>query len=129
VCIVDKSGAFTGRLVVLDLSGSLKFTYTGNSTADQKSTFDPRDVACDSLGRILVSDCGNHTVHILDQDGDIVCHINTLKLGIKYPWSLSFESYVKLWIGCKAEPDKADYAKLFVIETDIDQSCEYTSIK
>lgn len=128
VCIVDKSGAFTGRLVVLELSGSLKFTYTGNSTADQKSTFDPRDVACDSLGRILVSDCGNHMVHILDQDGDIVCHINTLKLGIKYPWSLSFESYVKLWIGCKAEPDESDYAKLFVIETDVDQSCEYTSI-
>ncbi|XP_071157517.1 E3 ubiquitin-protein ligase TRIM71-like [Mytilus edulis] len=123
VCVVDKSGAFTGRLVMLDQSGSLRFTYNGTSSMDQKSTFDPRDVVCDSLGRVIISDCGNHTLHILDHDGDIICHINTIKLGIKYPWSLSLESYVKLWIGCKAEPEKSDTAKLYVIETDIDQMC------
>lgn len=121
VCVVDKAGAFTGRLVVLDQSGSLRFTYTGSCGADQKSTFDPRDVVCDPLGRIIISDCGNHIIHVLDHDGDIICHISTLKLGIRYPWSLSFESYVKLWIGCKAEPEKSDNAKLYVVETDVDQ--------
>lgn len=121
VCVVDKAGAFTGRLVVLDQSGSLRFTFTGGSSADQKSTFDPRDVVCDSLGRIITSDCGNHIIHVLDHDGDIVCHISTLKLGVRYPWSLSFESYVKLWIGCKAEPEKSDSAKLYVVETVVDQ--------
>lgn len=81
ICVADwKAGA----VVVVDRVGKHRFTYTGHTSSVSEEPMDPRGIATDSLCQILAADCGNHLIHILDQDGQFLRYIDSCDLD--YPW-------------------------------------------
>ncbi|XP_062570713.1 uncharacterized protein LOC134232745 [Saccostrea cucullata] len=65
ICVAD-NGAST--VVVINRAAKLKFRYSGCYSASKKS-FDPYGITIDSQSQILIADCYNNCIHILDQGG------------------------------------------------------------
>ncbi|XP_062581690.1 uncharacterized protein LOC134243455 [Saccostrea cucullata] len=87
ICIADWNAR---SLLILDKSGKLKTTYTGF----QSKVFDPRYVATDSHGHILVSDYDNNCVHILNESGHLVSLIEYLRK----PEGIDVDDDNNLWL-------------------------------
>ncbi|XP_056006837.1 uncharacterized protein LOC130050615 [Ostrea edulis] len=66
------SDKIKGAVVVVDKSGAYRFDYTG-----RQSHFVPHDICTDVLGQVLVCDVYNHSVNILDQDGQFLSTSDT----------------------------------------------------
>lgn len=75
ICVTN-----SGEVVVVNKDGKLWFRYTGHPCATFKEEFDPRGITTDSHGRILIADCNNHCIHIIDQDGEFLRYIDNCKL-------------------------------------------------
>ncbi|XP_062615093.1 uncharacterized protein LOC134276817 [Saccostrea cucullata] len=58
-----------GELVILSPSGHIKSVYSGQNL---KESLNPSDIVCDSLYNILVSDCNNKQIHLLNPDGEFL---------------------------------------------------------
>lgn len=71
-------------VVVVGWAGKLLFTYSVNSPIGKES-FDPYGIATDSQ-MILTADSSKHRIHILDQDGQFLHHIDDCDLN--YQWGL-----------------------------------------
>lgn len=97
ICVVNKISMATGHLVILDASGKLKITYKGNHSDKH---FDATDVTCDKLGFILVSDCRNRKIHLLNETGQLIQYLLTSKDLLYNPDALCLDSRGYLWIGC-----------------------------
>nr|XP_034324736.1 uncharacterized protein LOC105335664 [Crassostrea gigas]XP_034324737.1 uncharacterized protein LOC105335664 [Crassostrea gigas] len=93
ICVIDLSGTNNGHLVVLSSSGQLKFQYRG--TGPNQADFDPRGICCDSAGHILLGDCNNRRVHLLNEKGSFLTYL--IKTDEEL-WSMSLFS-TTLWIG------------------------------
>jgi hypothetical protein len=78
ICMADNGAE---AVVVVNESGKLRFRYTGNPSKFKES-FDPRGIATDSQGRILIADRNkhNHCIHILDQEGQFLRYIENCDL-------------------------------------------------
>ena len=70
ICVINRTSDNTGKLIVLHRDGRVRASYCG-----QDSKFDPRDVACDSKKRIIVSDCTNKCLHLLGPDGTFLRYL------------------------------------------------------
>ncbi|XP_062614897.1 E3 ubiquitin-protein ligase TRIM71-like [Saccostrea cucullata] len=93
------------KVVVLNKVGGLRFKYDGNVPSRRlKATFNPRWVATDSLGHILIADRDNDAVHLISQDGNFLSYILTEDDGISRPWGISVDTSDNLWM---VEQDKA----------------------
>nr|XP_034305794.1 E3 ubiquitin-protein ligase TRIM71 isoform X3 [Crassostrea gigas] len=90
VCVSDYGIA----VVVVDKSGQHRFSYTG-----QGSGFEPFGICTDVLGHILVCDTFSNTVHLLDQDGQLLSEILTLQEGVERPCSVCVDDDNNLWVG------------------------------
>lgn len=95
ICVIDRTGMSNGKLVVISSTGKLKFHYQGNGP--NQADFDPRGICCDSSGHILISDCNNRSVHLLNKEGSFLTYL--IKTDEEL-WSMSLYMNT-LWIGGK----------------------------
>ncbi|XP_071165937.1 uncharacterized protein [Mytilus edulis] len=107
-----------GRVVMLDERGKLYWTYNGyNSINSDQNHFYPDDIAITSADTILVSDCENHTIHVLNPDGQLIVCKDVKCLGIELPLGLCIDQNQVLWIGCNTYvKEKFSKAKLSCVK-------------
>ncbi|XP_065925025.1 E3 ubiquitin-protein ligase TRIM71-like [Magallana gigas] len=94
ICVVNRTSESTGELMILSLTGSLKFVYRGQKL---EKKFKPTDVVFDSHCNIIVSDISNNKIHLLSPDGEFMKYLLTEK-DITDPCSMSFHKPT-LWVG------------------------------
>lgn len=66
-------------VVVVDQSGRLRFTYAGTPNTNMRE-FHPRGITTDSQVQILSADYNNDCIHIVDEDGHFLRHIDVCVL-------------------------------------------------
>ncbi|XP_062615133.1 E3 ubiquitin-protein ligase TRIM71-like [Saccostrea cucullata] len=80
-----QSKVVPGAVVVVNLAGKLRFSYTGLTPAPKYKPFSPRGITTNIHNHILISDVSNDCVHIIDQDGEFISYI---PCGLTKPWGL-----------------------------------------
>lgn len=98
ICVTDKTSMGSGRVVVLDSTGTLKFIYDARSLTRQERPFSPSGIVCDNYGRLLIADTNNHCVHIVDKYGQFASFLLRKEDGITCPTSLVLDKG-QLWLG------------------------------
>lgn len=103
ICVTD---SVAGAVVVVRANGKLRFKYTA-SLSDNEEPFYPLGIAADSHEKILISDCYNKRIHIVDRDGNFLRYINC---SLHYPWGLCVDFcdnlYVADWFTAKVKKIK-----------------------
>jgi hypothetical protein len=91
ICVADGSAS---AVVVVNASGKLRFMYTGHPSNTGES-FNPFGLTTGSHGHIIVADCVNHRIHIVDQDGQFLCYIHS---DLRYPYGLCVDIRGNLFV-------------------------------
>ena len=93
ICVINRTGDYTGDLIVLHGDGRVRFTYCGQ----KGRKFDPRDVACDSDRRIIVLEMTKTTsLSLLSPNGTFLRFL--LSDMFDYPHTMALYQNT-LWIG------------------------------
>ena len=96
--VVDiKDTKWRTSVISVSVNDRSRFTYTGQASLE--ADFHALDVRCDQNGRIMITDCYNHTIHVLSADGQFLQYLLTSQDGLVYPRSLALRDDT-LWIGC-----------------------------
>lgn len=94
ICVSDMDR----KVIVLTFSGEVHFNYEGVQPTVCRSPFNPRGIACDEQGNILVADLDNDVIHLLKSDGMFVTHILSSISPISQPWGIFVDSQNKVWV-------------------------------
>jgi sugar lactone lactonase YvrE len=111
-----------GAVVVVDKSGRHRFDYTGRHSKDTGGLyhFFPQGICSDALGHVLVCDYYNHSVHLLDQDGQLLSLLLTRKQhGIRFPVALCVGDHHNLYLGQDESNRINVYKYLDLQDTDV----------
>lgn len=92
ICVADNKAQ---AIVVINKNGKHRFSYTGPPSASNES-FDPVGITTDNHGQILTTDCRNHRIHILDQNGQFLRFIDNC--GLHTPWGLCVDTHNRLLV-------------------------------
>ena len=84
-----------GTVVVVSAAGKLRFRYTGPPFTTQE-TLHPAGITADRQVCILISDCVNHNIHIIDQDCNFLRFID--KGALQSLWGLCVDSRNNLFV-------------------------------
>ena len=74
ICDLDSFHSSTGKLIAVGADGQARYEYSGQGAEE----LSPYTVCTDQMGHVLITDCVNHCVHILDQDGRFIQYVLTL---------------------------------------------------
>uniref|UniRef100_K1QYA1 Tripartite motif-containing protein 71 n=1 Tax=Magallana gigas TaxID=29159 RepID=K1QYA1_MAGGI len=85
ICVADYDA---GAIVVVNQDGKLRWRYVGNPSVTKSTPFYPWGITTDSKSRILTTDCNNHCIHILDQNGKFLCYIDNSYCDLENPSGL-----------------------------------------
>lgn len=106
-----------GRIVALSRHGEVNFIYAGHSSMNYaKKPFRPTDIIVTQSNSILVADCDDHALHLLNEKGEVIASQNTENHGIKLPYSLCFDNEGFLLIGCKTYQQDKNDAQIYVVK-------------
>ncbi|XP_061188641.1 uncharacterized protein LOC133196800 [Saccostrea echinata] len=89
ICVADWNA---NAVVVVDRRGKPRFKYPGEG----EGLFIPRYITTDSQAHILISDIKNQSVHVLDEDGNVVLLIDNC--GFSNPYGISVDNEDNLWL-------------------------------
>uniref|UniRef100_A0A8W8MUN2 B box-type domain-containing protein n=1 Tax=Magallana gigas TaxID=29159 RepID=A0A8W8MUN2_MAGGI len=95
ICVVNRTSTFTGELVILSFSGSLKSVYLGQKLMEK---FSPTDVVCDKQCNIIVNDFYNSKIHLLSPNVEFMKYLLT-ENEVTNPCSMSLYNSTTLWVG------------------------------
>ncbi|VDI62686.1 Hypothetical predicted protein [Mytilus galloprovincialis] len=108
---------WSGRIVALNKSNGVKWTYSGNADINKEQTFKPRDLVVTKSENIIVTDADNHMIHILNTSAECIHYLNTkYQLGIQLPNSLDIDNAGILYIGCNTYNSEPNEAKIYTVQ-------------
>lgn len=93
ICVSDSR---LGSVVVVNKAGKLRFKYCGNSSSDTEKPFIPFGICVNSYYHILIADCNNNSIHIIDHDGKFLCQIDNC--GLENPCGICLDENEHLLI-------------------------------
>ena len=97
ICICDheEDGVyFPGKVIAVGADGQLRYEYSGQGG----KPIVPADACTDQMGHVLIIDCDNHQIHILDQEGRFIQYILTLQ-ELNYPNTIDVDREGHVWVG------------------------------
>ncbi|XP_062616502.1 uncharacterized protein LOC134278199 [Saccostrea cucullata] len=90
----------TKCIISLDIYGRYRFKYNGKiKKVVHCEVFTPTDIVCDKYDNILICDCDNNAVHMLDRHGQFLCFLVSEENGVTCPCALALDEDGQLWLG------------------------------
>ena len=93
---ISDTSYFAGKVVALDKDYRVRYEYNGQ---DDSGSFYPSDLCTDNAGHVLITDYNNHTVHILDRDGQFRQFLLTEEQGLGTPVRIDVDNEGNAWVG------------------------------
>ncbi|XP_076101149.1 uncharacterized protein LOC143070934 [Mytilus galloprovincialis] len=106
----------SGKVVVLGQAGDVVNIYKGDTEINKEEPIGPEGIVTTTRDNVIVADINTHTLHILNNSGQLITYIKTTDYGIKGACSLAFTPTGQLYIGCiKSNDSTAEEAKLYKV--------------
>ncbi|KAK3103690.1 hypothetical protein FSP39_021068 [Pinctada imbricata] len=96
LCVVDYLRNDQTQLRVLTYDGEFKFEYNGRNLGKK---LDISGICCDNRCRIILSDCRNHVVHLVNSEGVFLRFLLSRVDGMEYPLTPVIYRNT-LWVHC-----------------------------
>ena len=98
LCVTDREEGKL-RVTVVGKDSAMKYTYHGPNEVKMKQPFNPLGLCGDRYGNLLISDWGNHCVHLLNSDGEFQGFMLSKKDGLYKPNAMALDKEGHLWVG------------------------------
>jgi hypothetical protein len=116
IVVIDLTSNEDGRVVVLGKEGGVKWIYQGHPQINtEDKPFNPCDIVATSVGKVIVADYNNDTLHVISGEGELLTYKVMLDQGVIGPESLDIDIWGQLWVGCSTYEGQSD-AKVHIVK-------------